>query len=75
MSGFVTTTLTTPAACAPVSPVMVVLVTVTLVSATPPTVAVAPDWKSEPPMVTVVPPVVGPLAGDMEPTVGALDAS
>jgi len=75
VSGFVTTTLTTPAACAPVSPVMVVLVTVTPVSATPPTVAVAPGWKLVPLIVSVVAPVAGPLDGETELTVGAGDAS
>ena len=75
MSGFVTTTLTTPAGCAPVVPLMVVLVTVTPVSATPPTVADAPAWKLVPLIVTVVPPVVGPLVGETELTVGAGEAS
>ena len=65
----------TPAACGLVVPLMVVLVTVTPVKATPPTVAVAPIWKSEPPMVTAAPPVVGPLVGEMELTVDAFDGS
>src|SRR3989442_8354883 len=73
VSGFVTATLTTPAACAPVAPVMVVLVTVMPVRATPPTVAIAPAWKSVPLTVTVVPPLLGPLVGEMEVTVGARD--
>ena len=54
---------------------MVVLVTVMPVSATPPTVAVAPAWKLAPLIVTVVPPVVAPLVGVTELTSGAGDAS
>src|SRR5438105_13481494 len=75
VSGLVTTTLAVPAACAPVVPLMVVLVTVTPVSATPPIAAVAPDWKFVPPIVTAVPPVVGPVDGETVLTVGAGDAS
>ena len=75
VSGLVTTTLTVPAACALVVPVRVVLVTVTAVRATPPTVAVAPVWKLAPLIVTAVPPVVGPLAGEIELTEGAAEAS
>jgi len=71
-SGFVTTTLTAPAACAGVTAVMVVLlVTLTLVAADPPIVTDAPETKLVPVIVTEVPPVVGPDVGDMPETVGA----
>jgi len=45
------------------------------VSATPPMVADAPGWKLAPLIVTAVPPVVAPLVGVTELTVGAGDAS
>ena len=62
--GLVTTTSTEPAACAGTVAVMVVaLVTLTLVAATPSKVIVAPEAKLFPVMVTIVPPAVGPVAG------------
>ena len=57
LSGFLTTTSTTPAACDAVVPVMVVPLTVTLVRADPPKVAVAPGRKLVPMIVTDVPPL------------------
>ena len=60
-----------PGACAPVVPLRVVgPVTLTPVSGTPPIVAVAPDWKSVPLIVTGVPPDEGPFAGTIPVTVG-----
>ena len=70
-SGFVTTTLTVPAACALVVPVMVVAVIVDTVRADPPNDTVAPVWKPVPAMETDVPPALGPLFGVTEETVGA----
>ena len=72
MSGFVTTTFTAPAACAGVIAVMVVLVvTLTLVAATPPKLTVAPATKFVPLMVTAVPPFVEPEFGLIGAMVGA----
>jgi hypothetical protein len=71
VSGFVTTTLTAPAACAVVAPVIAVAVMFVIVSADPPNDAVAPAWKPEPLTVTEVPPEVRPLEGATEETVGA----
>ena len=70
-SGFVTTTLTNPAAPAAVVPVMVVALIVKTVSADPPNDTVAPVWKPLPAIVTAVPPRVEPLVGVIELTVGA----
>jgi hypothetical protein len=70
-SGFVTLTLTAPAACAVVVPLMLVAVIVAMVSADPPKDAVAPDWKPVPLTVTDVPPALGPLFGATDETVGA----
>jgi hypothetical protein len=69
----VTLTLTAPAACALVVPLMVVAVIVETVSADPPKEAVAPDWKPLPLTVTDVPPALGPLLGATDETVGAAE--
>ena len=75
VSGFVTTTeFVVLGACGPVVPLMEVAVTVTPVRATPPIVALAPNWKSVPVIVSAVPPADGPFAGEMEVTVGGLEA-
>jgi hypothetical protein len=71
VSGFVTVTVTAPAACAGVVAVMVVLfVTATFVAAVPPNVTVAPETKFVPVIVTAVPPATGPLFGLTLLTVG-----
>src|SRR5256712_6111162 len=76
MSAFVTTTAFVAfGACGPVVPLIVVVVTVTPPSATPPIVALAPPWKSVPVMVTAMPPAEGPFAGEMLETVGAGEGS
>ena len=49
----------------------VLLTTVTLVAAKPPTLTVAPAAKSVPVIVTGVPPAVEPVPGATPPTVGA----
>jgi hypothetical protein len=64
-------TVTAPAACAVVVPVMLVAVTLETVTGEPPSEAVAPPWKLVPVMVTGVPPAAGPLIGAIELTVGA----
>ena len=65
-SGFVTVTLTAPAACAGVVAVIaVLLLTVTLVAAVPPKLTAAPETKLLPLIVTAVPPAVAPLLGEM----------
>jgi hypothetical protein len=69
-SGFVTTTLTRPAAWLVVVPVIVVGSTVATVSADPPSDTVAPVWKPLPAIVTLVPPAAGPLLGATDVTVG-----
>jgi hypothetical protein len=62
--GFVTTTLTAPAACGGVLAVIDVLLTTrTLVAAEVPNFNVAPLTKPVPVMVTAVPPLVGPEVG------------
>lgn len=71
-SVLVTTTLTAPAAWAGVEAViMVPFTTVTPVAAVPPSCTVAPDRKPVPAIVTAVPPVVTPVLGVIEVTVGA----
>ena len=71
-SVLVTTTLTAPAAWAGVVAVIVVLLTnVTPVAAAPPTLAVAPDRNPVPVIVTAVPPLVVPVLGVIDDTVGA----
>ena len=68
----VTTTLTAPAAWAAVVAVIEVLLpTITLLAAVPPTVTVAPDRKPVPVMVTAVPPLTEPELGEIAVTVGA----
>jgi hypothetical protein len=69
-SGFVTTMLTDPAACAVVTPVIDVGFTVDTVNADPPNDTVAPAWNPLPFTVTEVPPAVGPLFGVTDVTVG-----
>ena len=70
-SGFVTTTLTEPAACAGAVAVSEVEeLKVTPVLAVPPNVTVAPLTKSVPVMFTDVPPAAGPLFGDADVTAG-----
>ena len=72
LSVLVTTTLTAPAACAAVFAVIdVLLTTVTPVAAVPPSFTVAPERKPVPVIVTGVPPLVVPLVGEIEVTVGA----
>jgi hypothetical protein len=71
VSGFVTVTVTAPAACAAVVPVMLVALIVETVRADPPNDTVAPVWKPLPFTVTAVPPAAGPLFGVTELTVGA----
>jgi hypothetical protein len=71
VSGFVTTTLTAPAACAVGVPVIVVALIVATVSADPPNETVAPLWNPAPAMLTDVPPTAGPVLGVTEETVGA----
>jgi hypothetical protein len=71
--GFVTITLTEPAASAGVVAwIEVELETVTDVAAVLPKVTVAPVWKFVPVMVTTVPPEVVPEVGVMEVIVGAV---
>src|SRR6202158_623488 len=65
-----TTTLTAPAACAVVVPLIVVGVIVPMASADPPKVTVAPDWKPVPFTVSAVPPAVAPEDGLTEATPG-----
>jgi len=69
-SGFVTTTLTAPGACAVVVPVIEVGLVVETLSAEPPKETVAPAWKPDPLTVTDVPPALGPLDGATDVTVG-----
>jgi hypothetical protein len=71
VSGFVTTTLALPAACAVVTPVMEVGLIVETVRADPPKETVAPAWKPVPAIVTNVPPLAGPVVGVTELTAGA----
>jgi len=66
----VTTTLTAPAACTVVVPVMDVALTVLTVRAAPPNETVAPVWKPLPATVRAVPPALEPLLGVTELTVG-----
>ena len=71
VSGFVTTTVTPPAACGLVVPEMLVALRVETVTAAPPRATVAPVWKPLPAIFTAVPPRVGPLVGATPLTVGA----
>ena len=70
-SVLVTTTLTAPAVCEAVLPVIAVALTVATVSGEPPNETVAPAWKPVPFTVSEVPPAVDPLLGETELTVGA----
>ena len=70
-SGFVTTTLTGPAAREVVVPVIAVGLVVPTVNEAPPNATVAPVWKPVPAIVTDVPPAVGPLLGVTDAIVGA----
>jgi hypothetical protein len=63
-------TSTTPAMCAVVVPVMLVAVIAETVSAAPPKETAAPVWKPLPAIVTDVPPMLGPLFGVTDVTVG-----
>ncbi|HEY8824105.1 MAG TPA: hypothetical protein VIP07_04390 [Candidatus Limnocylindria bacterium] len=71
VSGLVTISVTAPAACGLVVPVMLVALTVETVTAAPPREAVAPLWKPVPAIVTAVPPMLVPLVGVIEVTLGA----
>src|SRR3984893_9136160 len=72
LSVLVTTTFTAPAAWAAVVAVIeVLLTTVTVLAAVPPTVTVAPERKPVPLMVTAVPPLTDPAPGEIAVTVGA----
>jgi hypothetical protein len=72
VSGFVTVTVTAPAACVAVVAVIVVLfTTTTFVAAAPPKLAVAPLTKFVPLIVIAVPPPAGPDPGFTPVTVGA----
>ncbi len=71
-SVLVTTTLTAPEVCAAVVAVIeVLLTTVTPVAAVPPRLTVAPERNPVPVIVMGVPPVVVPLLGAIDVTVGA----
>ena len=70
--GVVISTLTVPAVRAGVVQVMVVeLTTLTFVAAVPPKVTLVAPVRFVPVMVTLVPPEVLPLGGEMELTAGA----
>jgi hypothetical protein len=69
-SGLVTMTSTTPAMCAVVVPVMLVAVIVETVSADPPNETFAPASNPLPATVTDVPPMLAPLFGVTDVTVG-----
>ena len=74
VSGFVTVTLTGPAACAgTVAVIDVASTTTTLVAGAPPIVTVAADTNLVPVIVTFVPPRVVPEVGAMLAIVGAVD--
>ena len=62
--GVVTTTSTRPAACAGVVTVICVGVSVEIDADVPPNVTVVAPPRFDPLMVTMVPPAVGPAAGD-----------
>lgn len=70
-AGVVTTTLAAPAdPCAVVAVICVALLTVKLVAAVPPMLTAVAPVKFVPVIVTLVPPVVGPLDGFIVVTVG-----
>ena len=71
-SELVTTTLAVPAEWgAAVAVIDVLLTTTTLVAAVPPIVTVAPARNPVPAMVRLPPPLMGPVLGVIEVTVGA----
>jgi hypothetical protein len=70
-SGFVTTALTDPAACAVVVPVMLVALIVDTFTGDPPNDTLEPLWKPVPAIVTAAPPALGPPFGVTDATVGA----
>ena len=71
-SGFVTVTVTAPAACTGAVAVMLeLLLNVTPIADDAPNFTVAPFAKFAPLIATTVPPFVGPLAGDNDEIVGA----
>jgi len=71
-SVLVTTTLAAPPACAGVVAAIVVLfTTVTAAAKVPPSFTAAPTRNPVPRMVTAVPPLMVPLLGEIEVTVGA----
>jgi hypothetical protein len=75
VSGFVTLTSTLPGSCTGVTASMLVEVTELILAAgTSPNTTLAPFWMSVPVMATVVPPVVGPEAGEMPVSFGGVMA-
>jgi hypothetical protein len=75
VSGFVTLTSTLPGSCTGVTASMLVEVTELIFAAgTSPNRTLAPFWMSVPAVVTVVPPVVGPEAGEMPVSFGGVMA-
>ena len=70
--GVVTTTSTTPAACAPVVAVIVEPLTDTPVAAVPPIVTVTEEARLEPVIVTTVPPRVVPEFGAIPESAGGV---
>jgi hypothetical protein len=75
VSGFVILTSTMPGLCTGVTASMLVEVTELIFAAgTSPNTTVAPCWKSVPVTATVVPPVVGPEAGEMPVSFGGVMA-
>ena len=67
----VTRTSTVPVPAGAVAVICVALLTVKPVAAEPPKFTAVALVKPEPLMVTVVPPVLGPVVGEMPVTVGA----
>jgi hypothetical protein len=65
-------TSTTPAGCAGLVTTIVVVVLETMVAAVPPKVTDVTQSKAVPVIVTVVPPVLGPLVGETLRTIGAV---
>ena len=64
-------TSTVPVPAGAVAVICVALLTVKPLAAVPPKVTAVAPVKPEPLMVTVVPPVLGPVVGEMPVTVGA----
>ena len=67
---FVTVTSTLPIPAGEVAAIDVALLTVNVVATTPPNLTAVAPVKLLPVMVTGVPPAAGPLAGEIEVTVG-----